>query len=177
MFHVTWTTFKFNRNRLGTVSAYVMWLWLIALLMCTLKWLSTTETQCHKWFHLKPEAATVRGGALECNLTGRCPYLRISTTRLGKNFAFPYPVSELLNSKNNRENNGILFLKTIAYCSWTNNHNLFRNFWSIFIPRSGIFAEKWYSEKRHVPYRFIWKSPPWAAINYIEISSLICHWH
>ena len=24
MFHVTWTTFKFNRNELGTVSAYVM---------------------------------------------------------------------------------------------------------------------------------------------------------
>ena len=24
MFHVTWTTFKLNRNQLGTVSAYVM---------------------------------------------------------------------------------------------------------------------------------------------------------
>ena len=24
MFHVTWTTFKFNRNQLGPVSAYVM---------------------------------------------------------------------------------------------------------------------------------------------------------
>ena len=24
IFHVTWTTFKFNRNQLGTVSAYVM---------------------------------------------------------------------------------------------------------------------------------------------------------
>ena len=24
MFHVTWTTFKFNSNQLGTVSAYVM---------------------------------------------------------------------------------------------------------------------------------------------------------
>ena len=24
MFHVTWATFKFNRNQLGTVSAYVM---------------------------------------------------------------------------------------------------------------------------------------------------------
>ena len=24
MFHVTWTTFKFNRNQLGTVSALVM---------------------------------------------------------------------------------------------------------------------------------------------------------
>ena len=37
MFQVTWTTFKFNRKQLGTVSAYGMWLWLIALLMCTLK--------------------------------------------------------------------------------------------------------------------------------------------
>ena len=24
MFYVTWTTFKFNRNQLGTVSAYVI---------------------------------------------------------------------------------------------------------------------------------------------------------
>ena len=24
MFHVTWTTFKFSRNQLGTVSAFVM---------------------------------------------------------------------------------------------------------------------------------------------------------
>ena len=24
MFHVTWTTFKFNKNQLGTVSAFVM---------------------------------------------------------------------------------------------------------------------------------------------------------
>ena len=57
MFHVTWTTFKFNRNQLGTVLAYVMWLRLIALLMCTLKWLSSIEIQYHKRFHLKPKAA------------------------------------------------------------------------------------------------------------------------
>ena len=57
MFHVTWTTFKFNRKQLGTVSAYVMWLWLIALLMWTLKWLSSVEIQYHKGFHLKPKAA------------------------------------------------------------------------------------------------------------------------
>ena len=36
-------------------------------------------------------------GALECNLTGRCPFLRISTTRLGKRFAFQYPVSGFLD--------------------------------------------------------------------------------
>ena len=52
-----------------------------------------------------------------------------------------------------------MFLKTIAFCSWTNSHNPFRNFWSIFIHRSGIYAEKWFPEKRHVPYRFIWKCP------------------
>ena len=60
MFHVTWTTFKFNRNQLGTVLAYVMWLWLIALLMCTLKWLSSTEVQCHKGFHLKHKGPFTR---------------------------------------------------------------------------------------------------------------------
>ena len=42
---------------MGTVSVYVMWLWLIALLMCTLKWLSSIEIQCHKGFYLKPKAA------------------------------------------------------------------------------------------------------------------------
>ena len=57
MFHVSWITFKFNRNQLETVLAYVMWLWLIALLMCTLKWLSSIEIPCHKGFHLKPKAA------------------------------------------------------------------------------------------------------------------------
>ena len=51
-------------------------------------------------------------GALECNLTGGAHFLRISTTRLGKKIAFRYPVSELLdynNIKNNRE--------TIVCCS------------------------------------------------------------
>ena len=48
IFHVTWTTFTFNTNQLEMVLAYVMWLWLIALLMCTLKWLSSIEIQCHK---------------------------------------------------------------------------------------------------------------------------------
>ena len=57
IFHVSWTSFKFNRNQLGTVSAYVMWLWLIALLMCTLKWLSSIEIHCHKGLHLKPKTA------------------------------------------------------------------------------------------------------------------------
>ena len=59
MLHVTWTTFKFkfNKNELGMVSAYAMWLWLIALLMCTFKWLSSIEIQCHKGFHLNPKAA------------------------------------------------------------------------------------------------------------------------
>ena len=57
MFHVTWATFKFNRNQLGTVSGYVMWLWLIGLLMCTVKRLSSIEIQCDKGFHLKLNAA------------------------------------------------------------------------------------------------------------------------
>ena len=57
MFHVPWTTFKFSGNQLRTVSAYVMWLWLITLLMRTIKWLSSIKIQCHKGFHLKPKAA------------------------------------------------------------------------------------------------------------------------
>ena len=57
--------------------------------------------------------ANPRGeGAFECKLTGMYPFLK-------EKFAFRYPVSELLDYKkfqNNREDNSILFLKTIAYC-------------------------------------------------------------
>ena len=54
-------------------------------------------------------------GALECNLTGRCPFLRNSTTCLGKNLAFRYAVSELSDYRNFLksivlENNSLLFL-------------------------------------------------------------------
>ena len=76
-----------------------------------------------------------------------------------KKIAFWYPVSEFLYYKTigkQYENNR----KTIAYCCWTNSNNPFRNFWSIFMPRSGIYAETWYPEKRHVQYRFISKCPP-----------------
>ena len=101
------------------------------------------------------------GGEGHLNVTwrGGAHFLRVSTTHLGKKFAFWYPVSEFLDYKT-IGNNSLLFLKTIAFYSWTNSHNPFRNFWSIFIPRSGIYAEKWYPEKRHLPYRFIWKYPP-----------------
>ena len=91
------------------------------------------------------------GGALECNLTGGAHFLRISTTRLGKNCT-SIPCFGIFRLQNSRE--------TIAFCSSTHNQNPFRNFWWIFIPGSGIYAEKWYPEERHVPYRFIWKCAP-----------------
>ena len=59
-----------------------------------------------------------RVGALECNWRGGAIW--ISTTCLGKKLAFQYPASEL----NVRKTIG----KTIAYCSWRNRTNLFRNF-------------------------------------------------
>ena len=49
----------------------------------------------------------------ECNLTGRCPFFKNPTTRLGKKFAFRYPVSELLDYKIFRKT----IPKTIVYCS------------------------------------------------------------
>ena len=58
-------------------------------------------------------------GALECNLMGRQPFFKNLQNSFKKKFAFRYPVSELLdynNFKNNRENNSLLFLK-IIYCS------------------------------------------------------------
>ena len=48
------------------------------------------------------------GGALECNLRGGAHFLRIFTTRSGKN-AFRYPVSVFLDYKT--------IGGTIAYCS------------------------------------------------------------
>ena len=60
------------------------------------------------------------GEALECNLTGGAHFFLIYTTRSGKNLHFNtlfrnYCVTK--NSKTNRKNNSLLFLKTIAYCS------------------------------------------------------------
>ena len=42
------------------------------------------------------------GGALECNLMGRCPFFKNPTTRLREKIAFRYPVSELLDYKNQK---------------------------------------------------------------------------
>ena len=102
--------------------------------------------------------------ALECNLTGRCPFLKNLHNPFREKNCISIPCFGICRLQSNRENNSLLFVKTIAwtiaYCFWTNSHNPFRNFWSIFIPGSGNYAEKWYPEKRHVPYRFIWKCPP-----------------
>ena len=37
MFHVTWTTFSFNRTHLGMVSSYIMWLWQLPFLCAHLR--------------------------------------------------------------------------------------------------------------------------------------------
>ena len=94
----------------------------------TCKYLSLTRywsLNAHKNFLVSP-------GRGHLNVTWRegAKFSRISTTCLGKSFAFQYPVSEFLDNKT--------IAKTIAYCSSTDNHNLLRNFWSICIPCSGI---------------------------------------
>ena len=53
------------------------------------------------------------GGALEYNLTGRCPFFKNSTSRSEKRIAFEYPVSELLDYKKIPQTIG----KTVVYCS------------------------------------------------------------
>ena len=79
-----------------------------------------------------PEGGRGRGH-LNVTWQGAAHFLRVSTIRLGKKIAFWYPVSEFLDYKT--------IEKTTVFCSLTNSHNSFRNFWSIFIPRSGIYAE------------------------------------
>ena len=83
-----------------------------------------------KWKYTNLEwCYKIRGGG-HLNVTGReggTHFYRISKTCLGKK----------------------------AYFSWTDTNSLFRNFWSIFTPSSGMYAEKWYPEKRHVPYKAV----------------------
>ena len=119
------------------------------------------------------------GGALECNQTGRCPFFKSLHNPFRKKICILIPCFGIFRLQNNRKT----IVKTIAYCSWKQQPFVleqivikpFRNFWSIFIPRSGIYAEKWYPEKRHVPYRFIWKCPPGSRLQehvsaYLDIS-------
>ena len=94
-------------------------------------------------------------GATECNLTGRCPFFKNLHNPFRKKICISIPCFGIIRLQKIPKTIG----KTIVYCSWTNSDNLYRNFWSIFMPGSGIYAEKWYPEKRHVPYRFMWKCP------------------
>ena len=50
------------------------------------------------------------GAALECNLTGRCPFFKSLQNPFRKKFAFRYPVSEFLDYKIVLENSNLLFL-------------------------------------------------------------------
>ena len=122
----------------------------------------TIDRRSYLIYHIWPktsrdtEIRTAKGpGALECNLTGRCPTFKNLHNPFRGKICISIPFSGIIRLQKIPKTIG----KTIAY-SWTNSHSLFRNFWSIFIPRSGIYAEKWYPEKRHLPYRFIWKCLP-----------------
>ena len=66
------------------------------------------------------------GGALECNMTGRCPFSKDLNNLFRKKIEFHYPVSESLDQKTIGE--------TVAYCSLTNIHNLLGNFCQFFYP-------------------------------------------
>ena len=105
------------------------------------------------------------GGALECNLTGRCPFFKSLDNPFRKKNCILTPCFGIFRLQNNRENNSLLFLKTIVFFSWTNSHNPVSEFLINFHTRSGIYAEKWYPKKRHVPYRFIRKSPPPGVVH------------
>ena len=75
---------------------------------------SGAEQYCSGAETASKEAILVHGGggALECNLTGRCSFFKNPHNPFRKKFAFRYPVSALLDYKkfeNNRE--------TIVYCS------------------------------------------------------------
>ena len=55
MFHITWTTFKFNKNQLGTVSMFVMisvlWIIINVLIKSLTKNLLSKEFHCRTTDH------------------------------------------------------------------------------------------------------------------------------
>ena len=99
---------------------------------------------------------SVSQGAFEYNLMGSWPFSKISTTCLGKIF-ISIPCFRIIGLQKN--------LKTPAFCSWTNSHNLLWNFWSNSLPGLGIYAGKWYPDKWHILQRFIWMCPLFLSLN------------
>ena len=63
------------------------------------------------------------GGALECNLTGRCPFFKNLYNPLRKKLAFRHPVLELLDNKKFQKQYGKQLPIVLEH-----SHNLFRNF-------------------------------------------------
>ena len=94
-------------------------------------------------------------GHLNVTWRGDTHFFKNLHSLLTKKICISIPCFGTFRLQNNRKTIG----KTIAYCSSTNSHNLFKNFWSIFIPSSRIYNEKWHPEKRHVLYSFMWQCP------------------
>ena len=121
------------------------------------------------WFPLKLKVVQPGGGALECNLTGRYPFFKNLTTRLGKRIAFPYPVSEFVRLQKIPKTIG----KTIVYCSRKQKPVVLEQ---IVMTCFGVsdqfsyplqeFMQKHDTLKNaHVPYWFMWKCPPGVQLR------------
>ena len=94
------------------------------------------------------------GGHLNVTWRGGAHFLKSLHNPFRKKNCILIPCFGIFRLENNRKIIG----KTIAYCSWTNCHNPFWNFWSIFIPRSGIY--------KMIP----WKTArPVQVYNYMEV--------
>ena len=77
------------------------------------------------------------GGALECNLTGRFPFFMNLHNPFRKKIYISIPCFGIIRLPKIPKS----IEKTIAYCSWTNSHNLFRNLWSISYPVQEFMLE------------------------------------
>ena len=74
----------------------------------------------------KPSWSFEAQGALEYNMTGRCPFFKNLLNLFRRNIFIAVPCFEILDYET--------MAKAIAYCPSTDNHYPFRKFWSIFIP-------------------------------------------
>ena len=94
---------------------------------------------CHRQVTLIRMNSDAGGrGALECNMTEKCPIFKESPPPVYLHFNTLFRNFRL---QNNRE--------TIVHCSSINKHNLFKNFWSVFIPQE--FRLKHYTLKNGMP--------------------------
>ena len=112
--------------------------------------------QPFQWLHIR-KGHRPGEGALKCNLTGRCPFLRIS---FREKICISIPCFGIIRLQKIPKTIG----KTIVYCSWKQYPTVFEQIvitcfgisYQFSHPVQEFMLKNDTLKKRHVPYRFIW---------------------